>query len=119
VNVVALPVRVADDAQTRKRFYNVHLDSIGQWPATLPGVAPSFGLLLACDADGVPFTEIIKAAEKALASGAGYVVAWGQGCEKIHDAFDETYVLMKLDRPDLPDVMTTWHAGDSLDEALW
>ena len=115
-----LPVHVADDQATRKRFYTLHLASLDQWPATLTGArAPGFGLLLACEADHAAATVIADAAEKALASGVGYVVAWGPGCERVHDAFDETTVLMKLERPDLPSVMTTWHADDSLDEALW
>jgi hypothetical protein len=119
VKLVVLPVHVADDQTTRKRFHALRLASLDQWPATLTGVAPSFGLLLACDADPAAPGVIADAAGKALASGVGYVVAWGPGCEKVHDAFDETYVLMKLEQPDLPSVMTTWHTDDSLDEALW
>ena len=113
------PVQVADDQTTGKHFYALHLDSLDQWPATLARVAPSFGLLLACDADQVPTAVIASAVDKALASGAGYVVAWGPGCEEVHDTFDEAHVLMKLERPHLPVLITTWHADDSLDEALW
>lgn len=112
-------VWVADDEPAGKRFYTLHLGSLEQWPAALAGVTPPFGLLLACDANRVPATVVADAAEKALASGAGYVVAWGSGCEQVHDAFDEACVLMELERPDLPLVVTTWHANDSLDEALW
>jgi hypothetical protein len=119
VKLVVLPVHVADDQTTRKRFHALHLSTLDQWPATLTGVAPSFGLLLACDAEHAAPRVLADVAEKAITSGVCYVVAWGAGCEKTHDAFDETYALRKLEQPDLPPIMTTWHADDSLDEALW
>jgi hypothetical protein len=110
---------VADDERSRKRLHALHLDSLDQWPATLSGIAPPFGLLLVCDAAHVSSSAVGTAAEQALASGAAYVVAWGSDCERVHDVFDEAYVLMRLERPDLLHVMTTWHADESLDEALW
>ena len=119
MKLVVLPVHVADDQTTRKRFHTLHLASLDQWPATLTGVAPRFGLLLACDAVRAAPGAVADVAEKAIASGVGYVVAWGPGCEEVHDAFDEAYALRKLEQPDLSPIVTTWHADDGLDEALW
>jgi hypothetical protein len=116
---MVLPTHVADDEISGKRLYALHLDSLDQWPATLDAVVPPFGLLVACDATFVPSSEISTVAEMALASGAAYLVSWGPDCERIHDVFDETYELMKHESPDLPHVMTTWHADESLDEVLW
>lgn len=112
-------MHVADDEMSGKRLYALHLDTLDQWPATLDGIAPPFGLLVACDATSVPTSVISTFAEMALTSGAVYLVAWGPDCERVHDIFDETHVLMKVEQPNLPRVMTTWHADESLDEALW
>ena len=54
-------------------------------------------------------------------SGCLYAVAWGNECEKWHDAVDWA-VLETFDFGDIPDdkfVMTTWHADEPLSEALW
>jgi len=117
VCAVATPVHIADDPSTRKRFYALHLASLDHWPASLRVVTPPFGLLLACDADHVASTVVADAADKVLASGARSIATWGPGCERVHDAIDEAYVFTKLEPPDQPDIVTTWHAGDSLDEA--
>jgi len=53
--------------------------------------------------------------------GCLYFVAWGQDCERWHDAVDWAS-LEAHDFGDVPDdrfVMTTWHDKESLSEALW
>ncbi|MDT9600231.1 DUF7684 family protein [Sphingosinicella rhizophila] len=56
-----------------------------------------------------------------LKSGCLYLVAWGVECENWHDTVDWTN-LEEFDFGDIPDdrfVMTTWHAGEPLSEAMW
>ncbi|MCB9870138.1 MAG: hypothetical protein H6837_09795 [Planctomycetes bacterium] len=58
-------------------------------------------------------------AEQVLASGCVYLCAWGPGCERVHDIFDEILVGKDPDPADDSVVMTTWHADESLEDALW
>lgn len=45
-----------------------------------------------------------------------YVCAWGPGCERVHDIVDEERDGGSEDNRVL---MTTWHANESLADALW
>lgn len=58
-------------------------------------------------------------AEQLIDSGCAYLCAWGPGCERVHDIFDEILVRMDPDPADDSVVMTTWHADESIEEALW
>ena len=78
--------------------------------------------------------SISRIAELLIRAGCAYVVAWGEGCERVHDIFDENLVELELGLdPSHPEseptpgpnpfaaylhVMTTWHADEPLDEAL-
>ena len=60
-------------------------------------------------------------AQRLVDAGCVYFCAWGPGCERAHDIFDEQRDVI-FDEPladDAPVIMTTWHQDDSLDEALW
>ena len=57
-------------------------------------------------------------AEQLLGSGCVYLCAWGRGCERVHDIFDEILVGTNSGPADASVVMTTWHADESLEEAL-
>jgi hypothetical protein len=80
--------------------------------------APSaeFIVLVAADARGLPAEEMALAAEGLLGTGARYICCWGPDCERFHDVCDEcSYELGPLDAV----VMTTSHAQESWEEALW
>jgi hypothetical protein len=114
-----IAVQAVADQQSGRRFSLIDLERLDQWPATLPGLGPRYGLLLACNAEQVASGVIAEVAERALASGAVSILAWGPGCERVHDIFDAVYAPSVLDQPDCQVVITTWHANESLDEALW
>ncbi len=78
-----------------------------------------FGLFLAMDAAQIKSERILALAEAIVPKGLAYLCAWGPDCERVHDCFDEVIVAANLDSTDDNVVMTTWHAHDSLDEALW
>ena len=62
-----------------------------------------------------------RIAEWLLKNGCLYVVAWGVDCEDWHDTVDWTN-LEEFDFGDIPDdkfVMTSWHDGAPLSEALF
>ena len=108
-----------DDRHSGARIRAIRIAGLDQWPSLLDLRATRFGLFLACDATGQTHDDLSAVAEQALASGAVYVVVWGPGCERVHDAFDDVHVMRRLDDPTRPEIMTTWHARESLDEALW
>ena len=71
------------------------------------------------DASEVSAERISEFARKLLDSGAVYICTWGSDCERVHDIIDEEEV-----GPNPPPhvdrvVMTTWHAGEPLAEAIW
>jgi hypothetical protein len=59
--------------------------------------------------------------ERLLDTGAIYICAWGPGCTSVHDVADEARELKCGGANDRahPVVMTTSHASDSLQDALW
>ena len=77
-----------------------------------------FACLIAWDARSARVEEVSAIARQLLDAGAVYVCAWGPGCERVHDIFDEERdgpnPLISAD----PVVMTTWHEDESLAEAL-
>lgn len=78
-----------------------------------------FLCLLAADFTLAKDSEIAGLAEALLDLGASYFVCWGSGCERAHDLIDE--VTLQLDPP-IPEgsvIMTTWHADEPLEEALF
>jgi hypothetical protein len=97
----------------------LELDSPEALPASLRVDSPRFACVIAWDARGVEADRIGRFARKLLDAGAVYVCAWGPDCERVHDIFDEEEVgpnpPPEVDRV----VMTTWHANESLAEAIW
>lgn len=85
------------------------------WP-TLP--SPHFVCLVVWDAPPRPGL-LLGLAQKVLDAGAVYVCAFGDGCERVHDAVDEIIVSDNREPDDEHAIMTTWHANESLDDALW
>ncbi len=84
---------------------------------TLP--SPHFACLLAGDARGSPDALLLAIADHLLERGLAYFCAWGPDCEQVHDLVDQAVVLREVrEGRDYP-VVTTWHADELLDEALW
>lgn len=72
-----------------------------------------FILFVAAHTSGEDQVEVRRFAAEAIESGCGYICSWGEGCELVHDVFDEAAIA--VDRF----VMSTWHADDSLASALY
>jgi hypothetical protein len=88
--------------------------------AYLPNdLTPYFGVFLVCNAEGRDDKTIIEFAEGILEKGAVFFSFWGTDCERVHDLFDEAIVQNDPDETDTSVRLTTWHTGESLDEALW
>jgi hypothetical protein len=71
----------------------VQIASLAEWPPALrPGA-----LLLAVDGAEVPTATLAGLAEHCLEGAIGVFVCWGPGCERVHDIFEETEVVVQID----------------------
>ncbi len=105
------------------RFSLIELESL-TWPPTIQVPQARFRLFVAADLTHISTDAISDFASSALKNGMVYFCAWGPDCERFHDIVDELIVSDHLGdrvfagaRTDKP-IMTTWHSGDTLDEAL-
>jgi hypothetical protein len=111
-------------SQAGRSLYFSALANLDEWPPVIEEPRRYFVLFLALDATDVPEGVIRGFAEKLAAQGVGYVCAWGPECSWVHDIFDFALYVdnEKLHREqDEHDatVMTSWHADEGLDEALY
>jgi hypothetical protein len=112
-----------------KQLYICACSSLGELSETIAPTSRYFGLLLAMDARQMDTAEICDLAEKTLNRGLVYLCTWGPDCERVHDLFDKQFLTKELgpgpwtqaNKPLSPEevVMTTWHAHEALEEALW
>lgn len=76
-----------------------------------------FTALLLADTRSLSNAAIERVAFSLLCRGLTYLCAWGPGCERVHDIFDSVFIEDGFSRNGRR-LMTTWHDGDPLDEAL-
>lgn len=109
------------DPLTGRLLYSLPIGKPDELPAELGLPSPHFVCLIAWDSTDATVDEVSDLASSLLANGASYVCAWGPGCERVHDIFDEVDVERTLEAGSSSDdcVMTTWHAKEQLSEALW
>jgi hypothetical protein len=92
--------------------------------ASLPPLSQHFALFTAFDLSEVTDDEMLSMARLLLRRGLACVSCWGEDCERLHNAFDVERVEIDLDNFDddaeeHPNVvMTTWHDGEPLTDAL-
>jgi hypothetical protein len=86
------------------------------WQLDRPG---QFTCFCAADADGIPTESIARFCSRLLELGCAYLCTWGPDCERVHNIMDGEDVRLHPPTPDSGCVMTTWHAGETLDRALW
>ncbi len=97
----------------KREFFALHLANFSSLPTSLPLSSPHFVALLAADATGTDSAAITDLGRQLLSAGCVYFCTWGPDCERVHDIFDEECFEVE------PVIMTTWHSGETLDEALW
>ena len=99
-----------------RAMYILEVPQLEDYPEEIESPGPHFVAFVAADATAAPEEVLAEFARSLLRQGASYVCAWGPGCERLHDAVDA-----ERDRVHGPDsgVKTSWHADDSLDQALW
>jgi hypothetical protein len=110
--------QVGQDEVLGRDLFLLSIPSPQDMPHRLAVTTAKFACLIAWDARSARVEELSAIARQLLDAGAVYVCAWGPGCERVHDIFDE-----ERDGPNPltstdPVVMTTWHDDESLAEAL-
>jgi hypothetical protein len=107
----------------KKPFSVVQINSL-RWPADIQIPNGRFRLFVAADVTGLSTKLISEFAVAALKSGMVYFCAWGPGCERFHDIVDEVVVEDEIGqrlftgKNESDTIMTTWHCGEPLGEAL-
>jgi hypothetical protein len=114
----SLELKAANGPLDRRLFALQVADSSEVLGAT-QAVAPHFAVFLAWDASSVATEEISCLATLLHNRGLAYLCAFGPGCERVHDTFDEVELELDSARPSQSVIMTTWHKDESLEDALW
>lgn len=78
-----------------------------------------FICFLAADFRSASDGDITSLAGLLLEWGASYFVCWGPGCERAHDLVDDVTLLVQSPTGDDSVIMSTWHADETLPEALF
>ncbi len=103
----------------QRQLFSLALGTPSDLPRALDVDSVHFICLVAWDAKGISTEIVSNFVERLLEYGAVYFVCWGPDCERVHDIVDEITALPGKGYPEDSCIMTTWHAHESLAEALW
>ncbi len=109
------------DHLSDRRLFTLALSSPSEMPERIEVPSKHFVCLVAWDSRNASVHEIVRLITPLLESGASYFVCWGPDCERVHDVIDETLTGpdSPIVEPDDSCIMTTWHAQEPLEEALF
>jgi hypothetical protein len=109
-----------DDVMGRQLF-SLQLGTAAELPAHIDLRSPHFACLLAWDASRASANSVSALVDRLLRAGTSYFVCWGPDCERVEAIIDEimAYPGNDFGVPDESVIMTTAHATESLEEALW
>lgn len=101
-----------------------HVDRLGAWPEIAPAPGDRFALLLINGDQAHSVHELSALADDLIDRGCVWFSSWGPGCELAHDVFDESVVGRGIhdegfDADRMPEIETTWHTKDSLEDVIW
>jgi len=113
--------RIARDPETNRDLFVLELEAPDDLPRALDLPSRHFACLVAWDSREASVDEIARLATKLMKEGAAYFVCWGPGCERVHDIVDEIDADPDdpVGSPEASVIMTTWHADESLEDAIW
>ena len=85
---------------------------------SFPFLCKNFTCFLAWNAVEMSPASTRSMMEKLLRLGCAYLCCWGHDCERRHDTMDDVIVGDGTSLWQDYDTMTTWHAEESLEDAL-
>jgi ribosomal protein L12E/L44/L45/RPP1/RPP2 len=98
----------------------LELDTLEDWPENLKlPKSRHFVLFLALDAKGIADDDVTAFAGKLLDQGMVYLSSWGRDAERVHDLAEEASADWNPDSDADDAVLSEWHEGEPLSEALW
>jgi hypothetical protein len=110
--------RFERDPISGRHLFLLELPTAVDLPANLSFPTSRFACLLVWGAKAATVDDISSVARWLLDAGAVYICAWGPDCERVHDIIDEEIVGPNPDAAAVPAIMTTWHANESLTDAI-
>lgn len=112
--------RIGFDPSTERELFYLSLSEPDDLPKTINLASKHFACFIAWDSELASVEEISCLVEPLLDYGAAYFCTWGPGCERVHDIIDEIDAFPSDRNSPTEDavIMTTWHAKESLEEAL-
>lgn len=102
----------------RKLFF-AQISGLADWPISIVEPEGHFVLFVAADVTDAPDADLEAFARKLVTQGAVYTCAWGPGCRRLHHSFDAADIALNPESDADHVILTTDHADESLDEALW
>ena len=118
MSLASLELKAAEGPLDRHLFA-LQVSASSEVLGATQAVTPHFAVFLAWDATSVATEEISRLATLLHNRGLAYLCAFGPGCERVHDIFDEVDLELDGARPSESVIMTTWHKDESLEDALW
>ena len=107
------PTHLARDDVMERELYFAAVQDLAALPQSFSFPSKHFVALFVADTTKVSDEALALFSRTLLRAGCSYFCAWGPGCERAHDLFDQECLFA----PAL--IMTTWHADESLDDAIW
>ena len=101
---------------------SVHLIEAEDIPSvSIPGrgCQDCFVCFIALGDARVATARVYDFADRLLHSGCAYICIWGPDCERWHDITDERNAFLHASGSSPKTVMTTWHSGESIADALF
>jgi hypothetical protein len=88
---------------------------------SIPDKGPQECFVCFVTLDSVPVTtaRVYEFADRLLQAGCAYICVWGPDCERWHDIIDEAAAYLDASASAPKAVMTTWHSGESMADALF
>lgn len=108
-------------ADTSREIFSLSLSSPAEFPKHKTLESPHFACLVVWDSRAAPLSEVSALLQKLIDQGASYLLFWGPGCDRLHGVADEivSHPDADLGLPVDATIMTTDHAGEPLNDAIW
>lgn len=109
-------LRAVEDLGVERMYGRpIRFFELSGWTWEPPDVTP-FVLFVAARSspdDELAHARIRRFAADAVKSGCGYVCTWGEGCERVHDLFDEASIASGTF------VISSYHPDESLSDVVY
>ena len=110
--------RLGHDAASDRDHYLLALDRIDELPAGFRLPSKHFACLIVGDTRQISDSDMMQFVTALLQAGAVYLCAWGPGCDRAHDLFDDAILTPDYDPSFDTHISTTAHC-EELSEALF